>query len=89
MCQTSLFDLTSFFLYVLSYSSILSNLREQMYRYRMEYLKDRSMHKNLLEEHDAIRRALKKHDKEKAGNAIHTHIENQKESIINSLREKE
>ena len=68
---------------------ILSNLREQMYRYRMEYLKDRSMHKNLLEEHDAIRRALKKHDKEKAGNAIHIHIENQKESIINSLHEKE
>ena len=34
---------------------ILNNLREQMYRYRMEYLKDKSMHKTLVEEHDAIR----------------------------------
>lgn len=68
---------------------ILNNLREQMYRYRMEYLKDSSTHKTLVEEHDAIRRALKKHDKDRVGNAIHIHIENQKESIINSLREKE
>ena len=65
---------------------ILSNLREQMYRYRMEYLKDPSTHKVLLEEHDAIRRALKKHDKVKAGNAIRVHIENQRRSIISSLR---
>ncbi len=69
---------------------ILNNLREQMYRYRMEYLKDKSSYKKLLEEHDAIRKALKKHDREKAGDTIHVHIENQKESIINSLlKEKE
>lgn len=64
---------------------ILNNLREQMYRYRMEYLKDGRTHKTLLEEHDAIRRALKKHDKVKAGNAIRIHIENQKRSIVSSL----
>ena len=68
---------------------ILNNLREQMYRYRMEYLKDKRTHKNLIEEHDAIRRALKKHDKAKAGNAIRTHIDNQKRSILASLSEKE
>lgn len=68
---------------------ILNNLREQMYRYRMEYLKDTATHKTLLEEHDSIRRALKKHDKEKAGLAIRNHIDNQKESIINSLKRKE
>ena len=64
---------------------ILNNLREQMYRYRMEYLKDKSMHKTLLEEHDAIRRALKKRDKDKVAQAICVHIENQKKSIIDSL----
>lgn len=67
---------------------ILNNLREQMYRYRMEYLKDKSMHKTLVEEHDAIRRALKKRDKVKAAQAICVHIENQKQSIIDSLIER-
>ena len=69
--------------------SMLNNLREQMYRYRMEYLKDERTHKTLIEEHDAIRRALKKHDKVKAGSAIRVHIDNQKRSILESLTEKE
>ena len=68
---------------------MLNNLREQMYRYRMEYLKDRNMYPALLKEHEAIREALNAHDRERAGMAIRTHIENQKESIINSLEEKE
>lgn len=68
---------------------MLNNLREQMYRYRMEYLKDTRTHKTLIEEHEAIRCALQKHDKDKSGNAIHVHIVNQKECILNSLREKE
>lgn len=68
---------------------MLNNLSEQMYRYRMEYLKDERTHKTLIEEHDAIRRALKKHDKVKAGVAIRVHIDNQKRSILESLTEKE
>ena len=68
---------------------MLNNLSEQMYRYRMEYLKDERTHKTLIEEHDAIRRALKKHDIVKAGAAIRVHIDNQKRSILESLTEKE
>ena len=68
---------------------MLNNISEQMYRYRMEYLKDERTHKTLIEEHDAIRRALKKHDKVKAGAAIRVHIDNQKRSILESLTEKE
>ena len=68
---------------------MLNNLSEQMYRYRMEYLKDERTHKTLIEEHDAIRRALKKHDKVKAGAAIRVHVDNQKRSILESLTEKE
>ena len=68
---------------------MLNNLSEQMYRYRMEYLKDERTHQTLIEEHDAIRRALKKHDKVKAGAAIRVHIDNQKRSILESLTEKE
>ena len=44
---------------------MLLNLREQMYRYRMEYMKDKRMYKLLIDEHDAIRKAIKKKDKEK------------------------
>lgn len=64
---------------------ILTNLREQMYRYRLEYLKDKRMHRLLVEEHDTIRRAIKKKDKVKAGNAMRSHIENQKDCMVKSL----
>lgn len=64
---------------------ILTNLREQMYRYRLEYLKDKRMHKLLIEEHDTIRRAIKKKDKVKAGNAMRVHISNQKDSMVKTL----
>lgn len=68
---------------------MLNNLREQMYRYRMENLKDKRTYRALVEEHDAIRKALRKHDKEKAGEAINIHIENQRRSILASMMEKE
>ena len=68
---------------------MLNNLREQMYRYRMENLRDKRTYRTLVEEHDAIRRALKKHDKEKAGAAINVHIENQRRSILASIMEKD
>lgn len=64
---------------------MLQNIREQMYRYRLEYLKDKRMHRLLVEEHDTIRRALKKRDAVKAGSAMRTHIDNQKESMVRSL----
>ena len=66
---------------------MLNNLSEQMYRYRMEYLKEPGTHKLLLKEHEAIYSALKKHDKAEAGGAIRIHIENQRRSIISSLRD--
>lgn len=66
---------------------MLSNIREQMYRYRLEYLKDHSKHEALVREHEAICQALQEHDRGKAGEAIRVHIENQKESIISSLEE--
>ena len=64
---------------------MLLNLREQMYRYRMEYMKDKRMYKLLIDEHDAIRKAIKKKDKEKAGMIMKTHIINQQEAIERNL----
>ena len=64
---------------------ILNNIREQIYRYRLENLKDKKSHANLVEEHAAICQALEERSEEKASDAIRIHIEHQKRSIIESL----
>ncbi len=64
---------------------ILNNLREQMYRYRMEYLKDRQAHSLLVEEHEEILRALEAGDEEAAQDVTSRHVERQKEHIIRGL----
>lgn len=65
---------------------ILNNLREQMYRYRIEYIKDYSSHKRIIEEHELIIDSLKNKDKAKATLAICTHIDNQEMTVINSIK---
>lgn len=65
---------------------ILNNLREQMYRYRVEYLKDESIHPTILLEHEEILSAVKKHNEEKAVQAITVHIDNQQEAIRNYIK---
>ena len=69
--------------------SILNNLREQMYRYRMEYLKDRDAHQQLVQEHAEILKALAAGDVDRALEASGRHIERQKEHIIGVLNAKE
>lgn len=68
---------------------ILNNLRERMYRYRMEYLKDQQSHAQLLKEHEEICRALQERDEKAALASISCHIERQKEHIISVLNQKE
>lgn len=65
---------------------ILNNLREQMYRYRLEYIKDRQTRDNLVVEHEWIIDALKKKDKEKGRKAILNHIENQQATILENIK---
>ena len=38
---------------------LLNNIREQMYRYRVEYLKDEEVRSSLVEEHNRLWKALK------------------------------
>ena len=68
---------------------ILNNLREQMYRYRVEYLKDYNCHGILADEHDEIVEALERRDQATACRAIVDHINNQEMSIINNIKEKQ
>lgn len=66
---------------------ILNNLREQMYRYRMEYIKDPKTHKRLIEEHEEIIRTLKENDIEGGKIVIRTHIDNQELTVINLIKD--
>ena len=67
---------------------LLYNLREQMYRYRVEYLKRAEMHAILLEEHQNIIECIERRDKEGAKKAIRVHIDNQVKNVAHTIREK-
>ena len=68
---------------------ILSNLREQMYRYRIEHIKDRSQRKVLVQEHQEIMRALAARDVEATRRAIRNHINKQEVAVSKNIREQE
>ena len=69
--------------------NILNNLREQMYRYRVEYLKDEKNYSLLLEEHRAIVDAFMNKDKEKATECMRLHVVNQAVAVTAIIREQE
>ena len=54
----------------------LANLSERMYRYRVEYLKDKSVYSNLVVEHEDIIRCLRDNAPEEARRSIKKHITN-------------
>lgn len=68
---------------------ILSNLREQMYRYRLEYLKDRSSRERLDREHWEIYTAIRNGDKKAVEAAVCEHIDNQETAILAGIREQQ
>lgn len=65
---------------------LLNNLREQMYRYRLEYLKDLSTHQTLLKEHLTIAKYLEQRDVAAAKLTIRDHINKQYEDVIHNLK---
>lgn len=68
---------------------MLNNLREQMYRYRLEYLKNKETHAQLLQEHEDILRCLQERKKEAARTAIRGHITNQVRAVSRTIRVEE
>lgn len=60
---------------------IVNNLREQMYRYRYEYVKDSRSHQQLIREHAAIIRGFEKGDAAFVKEIMHIHLENQIEAV--------
>lgn len=67
---------------------LLFNLREQMYRYRVEYLKREESHGNLLIEHKKIIETITNRDMDAAVDAVCQHIDNQVSAVIDTIRMK-
>lgn len=65
---------------------LLSNFREQMYRYRVEYLKRRECHSQLLSEHRDMIRFIENGDEDAAIRITCQHIDNQVKTVSDLLR---
>ena len=65
--------------------AILANLREQMYRYRLEYIKDKDKRQMLISEHERIIKAIRLHHVAEAKQAVHEHIDNQEITVLSNI----
>lgn len=68
---------------------IINNLREQIYRYRLEYLKDKNVGESLAAEHQELYNALQARDADRAIQCMKKHIHNQQQAIVKTLKESE
>ena len=66
---------------------ILNNLREQMYRYRLEYIKDAEKRQILVVEHEQILKAVRGRKASEAKTAIREHIDNQEITVSKNIKE--
>lgn len=69
--------------------NMLNNLREQMYRYRVEYLKDEKNYPILIKEHSEIVDGLSEKDRDRVTAAMHRHVMNQAAAVKEIIREQE
>lgn len=65
---------------------LVNNLAEQVYRYRFEYVKDKTSHSKLIAEHRNIYNSIVNQDEAAAERAVETHVDNQEKSIKDQLR---
>ena len=70
-------------------NQVLNNLREQIYRYRVEYLKEEETRNVLVKEHEELTKAIRQRDVKKAQEISFQHIENQRRAIIQSIEAEE
>ncbi len=70
-------------------TQLVSNLGEQMYRYRFEYIKDESKHPQIMSEHRIMYESILEGDKVKAARIVKTHIDNQEEAIMRKIKKEQ
>lgn len=68
---------------------MLNNLREQMYRYRLEYIKDAEKRQVLVSEHDWILKAIRERNVTEAKTAIRQHVDNQVTTVAKNIKEQQ
>ena len=61
---------------------LIANMQEQMYRFRLEYLKDKDARESLMLEHGGIVEALRNRDRAKAEETAVRHVEGQRKYIL-------
>ena len=64
---------------------MISKLSQQMYRYRLEYVKDEANYKRLIAEHRVIYEAIRNRDRQTGAEAIKNHIDNQEKAVIRMI----
>ena len=68
---------------------VLNNMREQIYRYRVEYLKDENNYPTLMKEHKDIVEGLVRKNKMQVTATMHQHVKNQAEAVKDMIRQQE
>lgn len=68
---------------------MLNHLQEQMYRYRMEYIKDEQQRSKLVQEHQEIAEAIQTRNIERAKSAIRLHIDNQEMTVSQKIKKEQ
>lgn len=64
---------------------MVNNLAERIYRYRLEYIKDETNHRGLIEEHERIMNSVLSGDVESACIAAEIHIVNQENNMLSQI----
>jgi DNA-binding GntR family transcriptional regulator len=65
---------------------VINNIKEQMYRYRLEYIKDSAKRQKLVAEHKAIVAALEQRSLKDAQDRMRAHIDNQEIPVKNNIK---
>lgn len=65
----------------------LNNLREQIFRYRVEYIKDSKNHPKLIQEHEQIYQAILRRNEQEAKIATNVHVSNQAVAVKEAIKE--
>ena len=67
---------------------MVSNLSQQMYRYRLEYVKDGGSYERLIREHRTIYEAIRDKDPATGARTIKAHIDKQEKTVIQMISDR-
>lgn len=67
-------------------SQMMHHIQQDMYRYRLEYIRVDDTYQSIYEEHRLIADSIRVKDVAKAKEAIRKHLEKQKQTIVKNLR---